>query len=887
MHGIREWVHRLLGTVRPSRRDDDLTEELRAHAALAAERGQRATGTSQAMDALRDQRGLPWMEEIARDVTHALRALRRSPAFTIAATATLALGIAAMVAIFSVLDQVVLRPLPYPDMDRLVRIESPVPGIRPDAVWNLSTAEYFYFRRDARTLERVGIYVTSSATVGAGSGRGDAVAERVLTTLVSPEVLGLIGARPVLGRLLTEQDSRYDPRDGAPGVIISHSLWQNRFGGAPDVIGRPIVLNERSIPIVGVVPPGIAGPPDASFLSGRSVDAWMPLPLDPSAPAVNQHTYRAIGRLRPGVEPAAAQQELVQLTRRLPELFPTAYSPAFMESGFTARVVPLRDSILGATSRVLWVLAAAISLVFVIAAANVTNLFLLHAEARRQELATRLALGATRTRLARYLLAESVLLSTFAALLAIGLAFLALRAVILVAPENLPRLGTVAVDGRTIALAFAAAVMAAICFASFTVARFSRTSSGTLRPSVTTTTPRQARTKSALVVAQVALSLVLACGAALMAQSVERLLDVDPGFDPAGVVTVSVVLPRTRYETEPQIAGYRRDLEATLEADPEIEVAAAATTTPLDGNDGCTVVFVQGRTRNDANGNLCMDVSRVSPTYFEAAGISIRGRHDQWRKAQTGMVIVSESAARHIWPGQNPIGKGLRVSGFAPPYYEVVGVAEDVRRLGFDRPVAESVYFPMVALEGSPIFAPPRAMRLVLRTRTRDAAALIGRVRNAVAAADANVPIADVEWMEDLVAQSMARNALAASLLTAAAVLALVLSAVGLYGVVSYGVASRARELGVRLAIGAAPPGIRRLVLRETVILLLPGLMLGVFVSLSSMPLLEGLLFGIAPRDVATLVGVSGVLLLSGIAAGALPAWRASRLDPVVVLRAE
>jgi predicted permease len=388
------------------------------------------------------------------------------------------------------------------------------------------------------------------------------------------------------------------------------------------------------------------------------------------------------------------------------------------------------------------------------------------------------------------------------------------------------------------------------------------------------------------VVVQVAMSLVLACAAALMAQSVWRLIAVDPGFDADGIVTVDVLLPRSRYATEAEVAAYHRELAARLEADAEIERVSAATTTPLDGNDGCSAVYVEGRTRFDRD-TVCLDVSRVAANYFDVFGIRVRGRVADWTDAETGAVIVSESAARRLWPGEDPIGKGLRVNGSNPPYYRVAAVAEDVRRHGLNRPPAESVYFPLVSLPDAPVFAVPRFMRLVLRTDTRDESALIARVRAAMTTLDPAVPMANPRAVEDLVAQSMARSSLAASLLTLGALLAVVLSAVGLYGVISYGVASRKRELGVRLAIGARPAGIRGMVLRETLTLVLAGLVLGAFASLSSARLLEGLLFGVEARDGATLAGVSAVLLLTGIAAGALPAWRASGTDPLRALRCE
>jgi putative ABC transport system permease protein len=902
MRTLLEWMHRLRSTLRAPRPDHDLEEELRLHVELATEEAQRrgsddadaeraarlsSGGTAQAMEALRDQRGLPWLDEFWRDLRHAFRCLRRTPAFSSVALVTLAVGMAATIAMFSVLDQVVLRPLPYPEVDRLVRIESPVPGVAPNAVWDLSTAEYFFFGEQARTLESLGIYFSSSATVGADSGRVDLPAERVLTSFVSPEVLELLGARPVLGRLFVAEDHRYDTREGAPGAVISHTVWQSRFGGALDVVGHRIMVDERPVPILGVLAPGV-DLPEGPFLAGQRTGIWMPLPLDPNAPATNQHTFRAIARLRPDVSLTAAQRELDTLTSRLPHVFPSAYSTAFMSrSGFSTAVVPLRDDVLGAIGALLWILAGAISLVFIIATANVTNLFLLRAEHRRHETATRLALGASRAHVARYTFLESLLLSLAAAIVALALTHLALRVLVMTAPEDVPRLPDVRVDEGSLLVALIVALLASGCFTFFTTARLAVGGARPLQQGVTVYKPGQRRTRRALVVGQVALSLLLAFSAALTGKSLVRLLSVDPGFVADDVLVADVVLPRARYTTEQQIADYHRRLAEALKADPEIANVGAATLTPLDGIDGCSAVFVEDRSRFAANQNLCLDVTRATPGYFDVLDVRVQGRAPEWSDLPAGAAVVSESAARRLWPGEDPIGKGLRVLGSNPPYYRVVGVAVDVLRHGFDRPPAETVYFPIQSMEGAPVFAPPTRARLVMRAQTQDSRALVSRIRSIAASVDVDVPLANIQPMSTLVAQSAARRSAAAALLTLAAFLAIVLSAVGLYGVISYGVTSRARELAVRLSVGAQPAGIRLLVLRDTMALVLPGLVLGAAAALVSTRLIEELLFGIAPHDAATLVSVGAALFLTGIAAGAVPAWRASRLDPNLVLRVQ
>ena len=584
----------------------------------------------------------------------------------------------------------------------------------------------------------------------------------------------------------------------------------------------------------------------------------------------------------------AARAELNGLTTRLPDLFPSAYWPTFLtQTRFTTAVVPLRDDLLGSAGRMIWLLAGAVALVFIIAAANIANLFLARTETRRRELAIRQALGATRLDLIRHTLAESLLLCIAAAVVGIALADAALRTLPALAPAGIPRLGEVHLDGVSIAAAVVAAIVAAVSFAAFAAVRSDGDNQVDLRQQRPTSSGGQRRMRNTLVVAQVALALVLTAGATLMVQSVWHLLQVDPGFDAGGVVTFDLVLPRARYASEQRIADYHRELAAALEADPEIDRVSAATSTPLDGNDGCSAVIVEDQWPGGARRGACADTPRVTPGYFETLGIAVRGRAPEWTGMEGGAAVVSDSLARRLWPGEDAIGNGIRANGNGPPYYRVVGVAADVRTQGFDRPAAESVYFPVVSREGAPLFGPQRAMRVVLRTRRLDAGSVMPRVRQIVVAIDASVPIANVRTMNELVAQSMARSSFTMSLLATAAFLAILLSAVGLYGVISYGVACRRTELGVRLALGASPGAVRAMVVRETLALVLTGLAIGVGAAVASTRLLAGFLFGVSPLDPPTLGGVCVLLLCLGAAAGTIPAWRASRTDPMIALRCE
>jgi putative ABC transport system permease protein len=360
---------------------------------------------------------------------------------------------------------------------------------------------------------------------------------------------------------------------------------------------------------------------------------------------------------------------------------------------------------------------------------------------------------------------------------------------------------------------------------------------------------------------------------------------VRPGFDAGHVLTFDLVLPRARYTSEPRVAAYHRDLAMALRGNPNIDAVGAATSTPLDGQDGCDAIWVEGHAFV-SGGNPCVDTTQVAPGYFQALRIAIRGRVLDSDMAH-GEVVVSESLARRLWPGEDAIGKSLRINGDGPPYYGVVGVAADVRRNGFDKPAAETVYLPIVSRAGAPLRGAPRGMRVVIRTRIANAAAVMPDVRSIVARLDPNVPIANVQTLADAASESMARSSFTTTLLAMAALLAMVLSAVGLYGVIAYGVASRRAELGVRLALGARPVGLRLMVLRETLRLVLAGIGMGIVAALASTRFIAGFLYGVSPHDPATLASVTSVLLCVGLLAGVIPAWRASRVDPLVALRCD
>jgi predicted permease len=592
------------------------------------------------------------MGTLQHNLRYALRSLRRTPGFTAIAVLVLGLGIGATTAIFSLLDSVVLRPLSFPDAERLVWIESPVPGVGPDAVWGLSPAGYFHLREENRTLDELGVYVgafgaTQSTVTGTGEPR------RVDGAVVSAGIFDVLRARPALGRLLGPDDDR----PGAPAVVVlGHGFWEREFGGDPGVIGSVIQINEMPREIVGVLAPGIE-------LPDRPADIWTAHQLDPAARPVNTHYLGAVGRLKAGVTAAEAERDLVRLTNQFTELFPTAYDDGFMrESGFTTRVTPLRDHVIGNIARVLWILLGAVGLVLLIACANVANLFVVRAEARRRELAVRSALGAARIQLAGHYLTEGVLLALVAGVLGLIFAEAGIRLLLALSPAGIPRLEEVGLGGVAIGFTAAVSLGAGIVFGLFPVLH-SRIDLAALRDGSrnVSLSPGQNRVRAGLVMGQVALAVVLLAAAGLMLRSFQELRRVEPGFEAEGVLTLEVAIPAARYQSYESVNRFYHTLIERVEALPGVRSAGAAQVLPLKVMGFCSIVFVEDKPLAPGEQPPCVGTHQATPGYFEALGIPITGRAPDWLDMEraAGDVVVTKSLADRLWPGEVPIGKGI------------------------------------------------------------------------------------------------------------------------------------------------------------------------------------------------------------------------------------
>lgn len=837
------------------------------------------------------RRRMDLIDAIGRETRQGARSLLRTPAFSLVALATLALGLGATIAIFGVLDAIVLRPLPYPDADRIVSIMHPVSGSTVTAgKWGVSPAGYFFFRREARSLSESGIYMTSALSVRSPGG-----AERVQSAGVTASLFNVLGAHAAVGRLLNAED---DLPNGPATVVLGYGYWRRSFGGDPSIVGKTIDVEGTPMLVVGVAARGVDLPMPSAFasqadLAGFSVDLWRPLQLDPAERPINTHPYSMLARLAPGVSIDDAQRELAALTSRLPEVAPSAYSPSFMRQyHFGMAVTPLKQEVLGATARVLWVVFAAVGLVLLIAAANVANLFLVRLEARRRESAVRTALGAGRAHLAVHYLGESLLLTLTAGAIGLVLAWGALHLFAAAAPATIPRLTAVALGWQAVAFAIGLAVLLGVAFGLVPLAGVRTVDTATLREGGRGLTASRSRrvVRDVLVVAQMTLALVLLAAAGLMLRTIEELRHVKPGFDPNHVLVMHVHLPWSRYSGWQAVEAFHHALHDRIAAVPGVaSVSGADGFVPLVNFGFCSVVVVEDHPLAPGEEPPCVKVAEVEPGYFRALGITVRGRTPDWHdtEAGTGAVVVTRALAKHLWPGENPIGRGIKGNGSKPPFYLVVGVADDVRGDGLEKPPVETVFFPILPMPDAPLWNPPNDLELVVRTSLDNPTAVVAQVRRVVADLDPVVSLDHVQTMTDVVTNSLARVSFTLVLLAIAAAMALALSAVGTYGVIAYLVTQRRSEIGLRMALGARTPQVVRLVVGHSVRLAGIGAIAGLAGALATTRLLRTLLYGVAPGDPATLIGAAVFLLSVAVLASVAPARRAARVDPVSALRAD
>jgi len=809
------------------------------------------------------------MNTLLQDLRFGLRTLRKNPGFAAVALVTLALGIGANTAIFSVVDAVLLKPLPFPEPDRIVACfqTRPSEGILSNGV---SYLNYEDWAGRARSFEAIGAIRLHDFTL---TGRGEPAL--VVAATVTSSAFSVFQPHPMIGRALGSPD---DAPGAPPVAVLGEHLWRERFGADPLVVGQTVALDERLFTVVGVLPAAFQTPP-----SSPPAELWTPLSQDPVFGDLRQrragHYLTIVGRLGRGVPIRRAEAELATIQEGLAKQYPKE------NEGWGVRLVPLAESLVGGVRTALLILLGAVSLVFLIACANVANLLLARSSARAREVAVRTALGAGRSRLIRQLLTECLVLGAAGGALGLGLAFASMRALRAWLPADLPRAADVALDARVLAFSVAASLVAAVVFGLAPAFQASSANlSGGLREGSLSAgeTGGKKRLRDALIVAETALSFILLVGAGLLGRSFVRLQDVGLGFRPQHVLTAGLSLPRAQYaKPEQWIAFYTRLVER-LQAQPGVESAAAALPLPLYGG-GLNFQFqIEGRAPVKPGEELSANYTAVTPGYFHAMGIALRdGRFLTESDAASApkVCLISSTFAKRYFPGESPIGRSL-VFGFSESApRQIVGVVGDVRRDGLGVISRPEMYVPFVQ-------DPWWASYLAIRT-AGDPMQLASVVRREVRALAPTLPVDGVQPMTQIVYDSVAQPRFRTTLLGLFGAAALLLAVIGIYGVISFNVGRRTREVGIRMALGAGRGDVMLLILKQGLALSGIGLAAGLAGAIVLTRYLSSVLFDVAPIDPATYASVGLLLLAAGVLACLVPARRAMRLDPVEALRQE
>ena len=820
---------------------------------------------------LLDSVGPSRLSDTLRGFRQALRGLLKAPVFTLTAVGTLGLAIGANAAIFTLVDTVLLDPLPYRDADRLVVLKGSAPGTRLGEDFNLAPEFFVEYREQADLLESVASLNFNTYTL-----RVNERVERVWMSNASLSLFETLGVMPQLGRLPT-------PEEGSQAAVISHRLWQDWFGGDPSVIGRSYSMAGALRTVVGVMPMGFDFPSEDVLL-------WIPNGLDAAGAAISpgQFGLRLVARVRPGVEPEALVAQLGLIASRLPEQYggPTTYAEIIER--FVPRVVSLKEELLGQLEGPLWILLGAMSILLLIAGANVANLFLVRAERRRRDLAIRRAIGAPTRALIYRQLVETMMVAVLAGVLAIGVAAAMVAAIVaqgpLLAqgPLPVPRLSGAELTSTTILFTFVVSVAVGLACGIMPAARAAGVNLAWLRDSSRGSTHGRHWTRDGLVVAQAALALLLLVGSGLLLRSFAELRSVDPGYDTKDIFTFQMAPQQVQLTDARSWSNFHHAFMERLRGLPGVETVGIVEAFPLSE----FTPYVSFSTDPPAGGAAAseqpLNITFTAGDYFEAMGIQmLRGRMFTAAEQQVnpGYVIVSQSTAERLWPGADPLGQQLTATAFG--FREtVIGVVEDVRQNGFRDSTGPNVYFPLVA---------QRPEQWVLSSpayviKTSRAASIEPEVRALVREVAPEAPIYRVHTIEELVADSMAELSFTMIALAFAAALALLLGMVGLYGILSSMVTERTRELGIRIALGADPGRVRRMVVLQGLRVVTVGVAVGLIAALLGARALESLLYGVGTFDTMTLAATSLLMLLVGAAASWIPAYRASSVDPMQTL---
>jgi putative ABC transport system permease protein len=811
-----------------------------------------------------------WEDEMIQDLRYGIRTFLKNPGFTAIAVITLALGIGANTAIFSVVNAVLLRPLPYRDPDRLV-LASYYRGVAGD--YALVT-DFRAWRDQAQAFEQIAAYRTDDADL-TGSGEP----ERLTAGTVSASLFAMLGVTPALGRDFTPED---DTEGGAPVVILSDGLWRRRFGGDPEVIGRAITLRGQSLTVIGIMPPGFRFPGEA--------DLWAPL-----APILNRHLSRqasmgklnVLARLKPGVTPEAARADMSVILERQRQDAPRPYSLVQQ-----VRVVRLSEKLTGNVRRALLVMFGAVAFVLLIACANVANLLLARSAARQKEMAIRAAVGAGRLRLVRQLLTESLLLSLLGGMAGALVARWGVKLLVAMSPGGIARIEESGVDGRVLGFTCAVAVLTGLIAGAFPALQASKTDVNETLKAQSAERSGQGgmrRALPALMIAELAMALVLLVGAGLMIKSFIRLLEVPKGFNPDGLLTLLLRPGYDKYPPgSPRRGAYYQEALSRVQSLPGVQSACLTSFLPLTGPTVRLIVGqIEGRPPFERGTEPIVEGNHISPEYFQTMGIPMRAGRPF--AAQDGadapkVVIINETLARRFFPNENPIGRRLFP---APNQKTIVGVAPDTRHHGLDQEVRPEVYLPYLQHPNDMI-----SLRLVVRgepgqNNPTGSSSLAPAIRNQAQAIEPNEPVSQVITMDEQLSNSVAQRRFQMLLLGVFAAVALAIATVGIYGVISYSVSQRTQEIGIRMALGAQANDVLRMLIWRGISLALVGVALGLAAALALTRFMKNLLFEVSATDPATFALIA--LLLVGVAfiASYIPARRATKVDPLIALRSE
>ncbi len=816
-----------------------------------------------------------------QDLRYAIRMLLRKPGFTLIAVLALALGIGANTAIFSVVNAVLLRPLPYQQPDRLVMVWQRLGGATSFGQLPCSAPDYIDYRDQTQTLENVGAFLNASFTMVTPS-----AAERVNGSQVSANLFPLLGIAPLRGRTFTTDEDR-------PGkdqvVVLSYGAWQRRFGSDPEILGRTLVFDQQPRKVIGVMPKDFDFPSEG-LRGNMPAELWVPIAFTPAqiGPEGRGDNFdiSVIARRKPGVTIQQASADIDRVSRRIYESYPPEIRKLFSLNGF---VTDLHEQVVGNVRTLLLVLLGAVGCVLLIGCANVANLLLAKAAGRRREVAIRTALGAGRVRVLRQLLTESLLLGLVGGALGLLIAVWLTQLLIHFSPGNVPRLAESQLNTGVLAFGLALSLLTGVLFGLAPALEASKSDLNTdlKEGSRGAAAFRRSRLRSALVVAEVALSLVLLAGAGLLLRSFVKLRGVPMGFRPDHVLTLSVTLPQTRYQTKAQARSFFHEFIERTQALPGVTSAAATTGLPLIGQ-WTIVVTPEGKV---ATGKKSLDTAffeGVTPGFHHTLGISLeKGRlfTDADNDRTVAVAIINDAMARHYWPNQDPLGKRFKwgPAESSRSWITVVGVVSDVKQSDLAAEVKPGVYLPILQM---PQESPMLGLNLAVRTAS-DPTVIISGLRNIVRSLDPEAPLFQVRTMEEVLSTSVAPRRFNMLLLAAFAGLALLLASIGIYGVMSYSVSQYTQEIGIRMALGARAADVLRLIIRQGMGLVLIGLAIGTAGALALTRVMSSLLFEVKPADPLTFASVSVLLAAVAFAANYIPARRATRVDPMIALRYE